>query len=86
MLHSAELNRKQTRDGDCSAWQAYAEQEHGRRHAVILSEYRIAKPLRRRRTPYNLIEALPKSRSKSGSGAVCPLHDFVILSVAVFQA
>ena len=25
-------------------------------------------------------------RSGSGSGAVCPLHDFVILSVAVFQA
>ena len=60
MLHWAELNRKQTRVGDCSAWQAYAEQETEEATPVILSEYRIAKPLHRRRTPYNLYRSVTK--------------------------
>jgi len=32
-----------------------------------------------------LMRTVP-GKPPEGSGAVCPLHDFVILSVAVFQA
>jgi hypothetical protein len=36
------------------------------------------------------LDQIPKKprffQENPGSGAVCPLHDFVILSVAVFQA